>query len=88
MDYLFKRRKDGFTFYAPSLSKNKKYDVYIDGKRISFGDNRYQQYKDRIGYYKDLDHLDKQRRLRYQQRHQNDNLDKLGPAFFSWNYLW
>ena len=39
--------------YKPfkSKAKNKKYSVYVKGgKLIHFGDKRYGQYKDKIGY--------------------------------------
>lgn len=73
-----------------STRKNKKYDVYKDDKYItSFGDKRYQHYKDLIGYYKDLDHNDKKRRELYRLRHRNDNIDDPNYAgFWAWNYLW
>jgi len=56
---------------------------------LSFGDKRYQHYKDKIGYYKNLDHNDKQRRKLYRNRHKNDNIDDQNYAgFWSWHYLW
>jgi hypothetical protein len=94
MAYEFHRRLDGFDFFAPSTIKNKKYDVYYENpttgniNKISFGDNRYEQYKDRIGYYSDLNHLDKNRRENYRARHKNDLLNNYSAGYFSWNYLW
>lgn len=80
--------KDGYVFRVPKRRSNKKYDVYKMGEfLVSFGDNRYQQYRDKIGYYKDLNHLDKERRKKY--------FDRFGksPKFesamwFSHKYLW
>jgi hypothetical protein len=74
--------------FFPSTRKFKKYDVYKNGKYIvSFGDKRYQQYKDKIGYYSELDHLDKKRRLRYYQRHGKDAVVE-SAKWFSHKYLW
>lgn len=87
-EYKFRKRMDGITFYAPSTRKNKKYDAFVHGKKYSFGDNRYSQYFDSIGYYSDRDHLDEKRRENYISRHRNDNLTELSPGYFSYHYLW
>jgi len=80
--------KDDYIF-RPSKRKNKKYDVFtLNNEYItSFGDKRYQQYYDHIGFYKDLNHYNKERQYRYFKRH--------GTAFkfesaghFSAFYLW
>ena len=75
----------------PSEKKNKKYDVYKDGKYIlSFGDKRYQHYKDFFGYYKKLNHLDEKRRISYRKR--AEGIGKLGDPyssnFWAYNFLW
>ena len=75
---------------------NYKYTAIINNKRINFGDKRYQQYHDKIGLYKDLDHNDKQRRANYRRRHSairtklgKRAIDiKYSPAWFSYHYLW
>jgi hypothetical protein len=60
--------------YKPfkSKAKFKKYSVYVmkDGKKtlIHFGDSKHDQYKDKIGFYAELDHNDKDRRDRYLKR--------------------
>lgn len=84
----------------PSNSKNKKYSVYVmkDGKKrlINFGDIRYEQYKDKIGYYSDLDHEDKERRRKYLLRAKNIRNKKgeltyklkYSPNYWSVKYLW
>ena len=79
--------KDGFLF-KKSKRKNKKYDVYKNNRYVvSFGDNRYEQYKDKIGLYKSLDHRDKKRRDNYYARHGKES--RLGTAkYFSHKYLW
>lgn len=75
-------------------SGNKKYNalIYDDSgnliKKIPFGDKRYQQFHDKIGLYKHLDHHDNKRRLNYQSRHKNDKLNEFSPGYFSWHYLW
>lgn len=80
---------DGFTFIK-SKTKNKKYDVYKNNKKItSFGDKRYQHYKDKIGMYSNLNHNDLNRRKLYRARHKNDNITSPTSAgYFSWKYLW
>jgi len=80
---------DGYEFIAPSIRKNKKYDVLKNGKYLaSFGDVRYQQFYDKIGAYSHLNHYDPIRRERYIKRHNKDinNYNKAG--YFSYYYLW
>ena len=88
MQYRFHKIIDGLHFFAPSTVKNKKYDVYVGNKKISFGDIRYEQYYDKIGYYKDINHSDETRRRLYRQRHANDKLNEYSPGYFSYYYLW
>ena len=59
----------------------KKYYVILkNGKKVSFGDVRYEDY---------LIHGDRQRRLRYRQRHRNDNInDPESPGYWAWHLLW
>ncbi len=81
---------DGYTFVAPAVRKDKKYSVYDSktGKYItSFGSIFYQQYKDKIGHYRELDHNDKQRRVSYYQRH-GKRAKKDSAKYFSHKYLW
>ena len=64
--------KERIVFIRPSRRRYKKYDAILDsGRTISFGDNRYPQYKDstHIGRYSSKDHDDKERRKRYFLRH-------------------
>lgn len=81
----------------PSKKENKKYDVYIvlnknplDKKYIvSFGQKGMEQYKDKFGFYKHLDHNDKKRKDAYRARHKNDNInDPNFAGYWSWNFLW
>jgi hypothetical protein len=87
---MFEKRIGKYLFKAPSRREHKKYDVYdSDGKYItSFGDNRYEQYHDKIGYYKSKDHGDVERRDNYRTRHKHDILDRPTAGFFSMNFLW
>lgn len=78
---------------APSLTENKKYDVFLhDKKLLSFGDRNYQHYKDRLGYYSNLNHYDSKRRKYYRMRHQFDKgvvkKDFNYPGAWSWSILW
>jgi hypothetical protein len=82
--------KFGFTFVIPAVVKNKKYSVYYDDIYLtSFGQLPYEQYEDKIGYYRDLNHYDKKRRDNYRTRHRHDNISDLSSAgFWSWHFLW
>jgi hypothetical protein len=76
--------------FKKSTRKHKKYDVF-DKKTnkylISFGDDRYSQYKDKIGLYKDKDHNDKSRRQLYYKRHGRE-AEIYSAKWFSHKYLW
>ena len=84
--------KDGYEF-KKSTNKKKKYDALKNNKKIaSFGGCKsngepYQQFKDKIGLYKDYDHNDKERLRRYKARH-NKPIIKDTPNYFSHKYLW
>lgn len=82
--------KFGYKFVAPSKREHKKYDVYDkDDKYLaSFGDVRYQQYHDKIGHYKNLDHMDNQRRINYNTRHAKDLDNYPHAGYFSGRFLW
>lgn len=73
--------------YYVELLKNGKY-----WKSVSFGNNKYEQYKDTtpLKLYSHKDHLDKTRRASYRARHgaQGYQKRKYSPAWFAWNYLW
>lgn len=87
--YKFKRKLNGFIFKAPSRRQNKKYDVFDENDKYitSFGDRRYEQFKDRIGYYKHKDHNDMRRKAFYYDRHGYAS-KPLSPKYFSHNFLW
>ena len=81
--------------YKPFVSKakNKKYSVYVKSdnksgvKLIHFGDNRYGQFKDKIGHYSNLDHNDKQRQKNYFSRH-GKATTKDSAKWWSHKILW
>jgi len=80
--------------YKPFVSnaKNKKYSVYVKNskggmKLIHFGDKRYEQYKDILGHYSSLDHLDKKRRNNYYTRH-GEAKSKDSAKYWSHKILW
>ena len=71
-----------------STVKNKKYDVFFEGKKVvSFGDSRYQQYYDKIGHYRHLDHHDRKRRDAYYSRHGAAN-SYTSAKYWSHRILW
>lgn len=84
--------KNNFFNVEPSTRKNKKYDVYLlnDNDRkylFSVGSSLHQHYKDKLGYYKDLDHLDETRKKRYYQRHGHTN-DIFTAKWWASRLLW
>lgn len=59
---------DGYVYYK-SDKPNKKLMLDINGKRIYFGDTKYEHYFDRTGLLnKNYNHLDPKRRLAYLKR--------------------
>ena len=83
--------------FEVSKRKHKKYDAILElktrdkktkTKRIPFGDSRYEQYKDLLGYYSSKDHFDKKRRNSYRKRHFGEQKNKYSAGWFSWYYLW
>ena len=73
-----------------STRANKKYDVYKDGKYLlSFGDLRYQHYRDKLGRFTELDHNDKERREKFRKRFGGKDFSNPDKAlYWSWYYLW
>ena len=70
-------------------------DHILDHKTVKFGAIDYQHYKDLIGEWSNLDHLDKKRREDYRARHSKilkdgepSYLIPFTPAFFSYYFLW
>ena len=97
MSYKFstivKAKNNEYLVKAPSKTEGKKYDVFLDDKKIlSFGDINYQHYKDKLGYFSRLNHFDTKRRKSYRTRHQFDKgvvLDNPNySGWWSFNILW
>ena len=55
--------------------------------RISFGSKINQHYYDKIGFYKNLNHLDDKRREKYYKRFGKEAKPDTAK-YFSHNYLW
>jgi hypothetical protein len=85
-----------------SKRKGKKYSVYVldeDSNKIKlihFGDSTHEQYHDKLGFFKKLNHGDDDRRRNYRKRASNIR-DKKGrrtfkikwsPNYWSYNILW
>lgn len=90
------RKLNGIIF-ARSKRANKKYQATLpNGKIVHFGDKRYQQYHDKIGFYASLNHGDETRRKNYRTRHRGTVTKsgkaaytvKYSPEWFAYNYLW
>lgn len=86
----------GIRFIVPSGGTKKYTAILPDGKRVSFGDRRYEQYRDSVptalggGRWRDHDHNDATRRKSYRSRHaaQGHYKRKYSPAWFSYYFLW
>jgi len=89
MPYHYKYENRNF-YIVPSSRKNKKYDVYENQKYLlSYGDKRYQQFYDKFGHYKNLNHGDITRRKSYRARHRSEQKKSPDTAgFWSDNFLW
>ncbi len=91
--------------YKPWVNKTKskfKYFVYVKAdnkkgfKKIGFGNKDYQHFRDKIGYYKNLNHGDKERRDNYRARASKIKnkkgeltyLDKNTANYWAYNKLW
>ena len=77
-------------FIKKSTRKNKKYDIYKNDKfLLSFGDKRYEQFKDStpLKEYSKQDHNDEKRRRLYFLRHGKTS-DKKTAKYWSNKYLW
>ena len=68
-----------------ALLKNQKTG---ETKKVPFGDRRFEQYKDLIGEYSQLDHKDKKRRELYRKRHKGEDQHKFSSGYFAMKYLW
>ena len=81
-----KYRYKGYDIYV-SDKKDKKYYAIVKNRKVYFGARGYGQYKDKLGYYKQYDNLDKEKRERYYARHKK-NYPEATPDWFSKEILW
>ena len=98
---IVKFYKQNVLVFEKSPRKNKKYRVSIitpndDKQTVDFGAIRYQHFRDKIGLFSHLDHLDTNRRQKYLTRSTKIK-NKQGeltanilfsPNWFSINFLW
>jgi hypothetical protein len=85
-----------FLRFEKSHFKNKKYNAVLLNKesgkerKVPFGAIGYEQYKDSTGLnlYSKLNHLDKDRRKRYRERHKGEEKNKFSSGYWSYKYLW
>jgi hypothetical protein len=82
---------DGFVYYK-SDKPNKKLMVNVNGKKIYFGDTRYQHYFDRTGLLnKNYNTLDPARRIAYLKRAINikdsTGLSVYNPESANWHAI-
>lgn len=71
-----------------SNAQYKKYYAVVDGRRVNFGDKRYEHYHDKMGHYARLDHWDKERRRAYKTRHEKDRHTRGTAGWFADKILW
>lgn len=77
-------------FIKKSNRNNKKYDIYHNDKYLlSFGDSRYEQFRDStpIKAFSHLNHNDNKRRELYFKRHGKTN-DKKSAKYWANKFLW
>ena len=86
-DYTKQRAKKLLVDVKVSTKKNKKIDVYKNGKKIaSIGDSRYFDYPTYLKS-KGKKFADERRRL-YRIRHKGENLKIGSPGYYAWFLLW
>ena len=74
--------------FTISKNKKKKYDVVVNGKKISFGSRDHQQFFDKIGAYSHLNHNDENRRRLFKSRFEKTRNVIMSPSWFSDQFLW
>ena len=84
-DYTIKKAKELGVVVKPSKKKNKKINVFKDGKLISsIGDNRFNDYTTYLQSH-GKDYADMKRKL-YKLRHAKDLTS--GNGYWAWQLLW
>lgn len=68
----------------------KKYYALVGKKKVYFGGDprKYEHFYDKMGYYSNLNHNDKERRKRYKQRHEKYRHIVGSPSWLSDQILW
>lgn len=82
--------------YYKSTRRDKKLYTIVNGKKVHFGNNKYQHYFDKTGIWQHLDHLDDKRRLSFIKRFSGIKLktgklainDVNQPAYHALRILW
>jgi len=83
--------------FRKSTKEFKKYDAILSNRKtgklkyMSFGDNRFDNFRDMTGLdlYPDKIHNDKKRRLLYRIRHHHNlRYGYYSPSWFSYYFLW
>lgn len=77
----------GYPIYLSNVGF-KKYYAIVNGRKIHFGDRRYQHFKDKMMYYSYLNHYDRKRRNAYKKRHENNRHDVESAGWFADKILW
>lgn len=57
-------------------------------RRVPFGAMGYEHYRDNLGFYSNLDHMDKRRQENYLRRHAGNIQHKFSSGWFSRIFLW
>ena len=57
-------------------------------RKVPFGDRRYSHYRDSLGFYSNLDHMDKERQEAFLNRHARNIGHKFSSGWFSKTFLW
>jgi len=84
-DYIGNYR--GYDIYI-SKKYPKKYYAMVNNKKVYFGDIRYEQFRDKMGHYTDLNHFDTKRRTNYKRRHEYDRHKVASAGWFADQVLW
>ena len=97
MSSYFSKEEFELKGFEKAKAKHKMYNAILVNKktkrekRIPFGDNRYENFRDITGLdlYPQLIHGDMKRRKAYHERHKKDMKDGYFSAgYFSMKYLW
>lgn len=85
--YTYRKAKKLGVKVLPSVRKNKKIDIYKNGKYLtSIGDKRYFDYPMYLQFF-GKEYANKRRRL-YKLRHQKDRLIRGSKGWYADNLLW